>query len=78
LLHTLLDTMAAPNYWLMPFHARDFEPVTVPAVYSNWIWSFVLHWTFALEITICPTARLLFAYRWREAARKKLELGASL
>ncbi len=63
LLHMLLDTVAAPILWLMPFSDRSFEMVEIPAVYSNWIWSFVFHWTSALEITICAAALVLFLMR---------------
>jgi inner membrane protein len=70
MLHMVMDSIAAPIHWLMPFDARAVELVTVPAAYSNWIWSFVLHWTFALEIAICVTALVLFAYRRRATARK--------
>jgi inner membrane protein len=70
MLHMVLDSIAAPIHWLMPFDDRAVELVTVPAAYSNWIWSFVLHWTFALEIAICLAALLLFAYRVQARARK--------
>jgi inner membrane protein len=70
LLHMVLDSIAAPIHWLMPFDARAVELVTVPAAYSNWIWSFVLHWTFVLEFAICLMALALFANR-RRAERMK-------
>ncbi len=78
LMHMALDSIAAPIHWLMPFDDLAVELVTVPAAYSNWIWSFVLHWTFALEITICLSALLVFGYRWQARTRKKLEIAASL
>jgi inner membrane protein len=65
ILHMLLDTVAAPILWLMPFENQQFELVEIPAVYSNWIWSFVVHWTFALEITICVAAVALLVQRRR-------------
>jgi inner membrane protein len=67
LLHMVLDTIAAPILRLMPFDNRSVEMVEIPAVYTNWIWSFVFHWTFALEITICLTALALFLRRRRGA-----------
>jgi inner membrane protein len=63
LLHFFLDTVASPILWLMPFDNRQFELVQIPAVYSNWIWSFVFHWTFALEITICLAASAVYLLR---------------
>ena len=70
MLHMVLDSIAAPMHWLMPFDDHMIELVTIPAAYANWIWSFVLHWTFVLEIAICLSALLVFGYRWREGVRK--------
>ena len=56
MLHMVLDTVASPIMWLMPFDRHAFELVTVPATYGNWFVSFVLHWTFLLEILICAWA----------------------
>lgn len=67
LLHMVLDTVATPLLWLMPFSDRAFELVTVPAAFSHWIISFMLHWTFALEITICLAALAMFLRRRRRA-----------
>ena len=78
LLHMALDSVAAQIHWLMPFDDFAVELVVVPAAYSNWVWNFVLHWTFGLEITICLMALLLFVYRWRMRTRKKLEIAASM
>ena len=50
--HMILDTVASPIMWLMPFDRRALELVTVPAIYRNWVMSFMLHWTFALELLI--------------------------
>lgn len=60
LLHMLLDTIAAPVLWLAPFSQTKIELITIPAVYDNYIWSFILHWTFALEIIICIVAAVVF------------------
>lgn len=57
--HMVLDSIAAPMHWLMPFSDVAVELVTIPARYSHWVLSFVLHWTFALEITICAWAGFL-------------------
>lgn len=56
MLHMMLDTVASPIMWLMPFDREAFDLVTVPAAYGNWVLSFMLHWTFALEILICACA----------------------
>ncbi|WP_337267583.1 metal-dependent hydrolase [Oryzifoliimicrobium ureilyticus] len=60
LLHMVMDTVAAPLFWLAPFSSRAFQMVEVPANYSHWIISFMLHWTFLLELTICAVALAFF------------------
>ncbi|OHV88056.1 metal-dependent hydrolase [Mesorhizobium sp. ORS 3428] len=53
MLHMVLDTIASPIMWLAPFDRHPFELVAVPARYGSWVLSFILHWTFALELLIC-------------------------
>ena len=60
LLHMILDSVAAPVLWLAPFSNLKIEFVKIPAIYENYIWSFVLHWTFAFEILICSIAVVVF------------------
>ncbi|MDX8541920.1 metal-dependent hydrolase [Mesorhizobium abyssinicae] len=67
MLHMVLDTVASPISWLMPFDRHAFEFVAVPATYGNWVLSFVLHWTFGLELLICAWA--LWLVSARSAAR---------
>jgi inner membrane protein len=72
MLHMVLDSIAAPIHWLMPFSPQTFELVAVPATYQNWIWSFVLHWTFLLEIGIWGLASVVFL----RAKKTSLEKGS--
>jgi hypothetical protein len=65
ILHMVMDTVAAPLYWLAPFSFHEFELVRVTATHANWIISFLLHWTFLLEISICLSALALFLMRRR-------------
>ncbi len=67
LLHLLLDSIAGGILWLYPVSARSFQLVEVPAVYGWWVWNFVLHWSFALELVVCAAAGILFV-RSRVAA----------
>ena len=69
MVHMILDTLASPILWLMPFDRQAFELVTVPARYGNWVLSFVLHWTFACELLICGWALWLACARPQPAAR---------
>ena len=68
MLHLVLDSVAAEIYWLAPFSSWHLNLAAVPAVHSWWVWNFVLHWTFALEICLCLAALLLFIRSRRAAA----------
>lgn len=72
--HMILDSVTAPMHWLMPFDERAVELVPIPAAYPHWILSFVLHWTFALELAICALAGLVAAKDFKQ--RKLLERSA--
>lgn len=65
LLHMMLDSFAAEIYWLRPFSEFHLNAVKVPARFEWWVWNFILHWTFAVELAICATAILV--YRRRKA-----------
>ena len=69
MLHLVLDSVAAEIYWLAPFSFWQLNLAAVPAVHTWWVWNFVLHWTFALEISICLAALLLFIHGRRAASR---------
>jgi hypothetical protein len=64
-LHLLLDSIGGGIMWLYPWDNTLYEMVTVPASRSHWIWSFVFHWTFGLELAIWIAAALL----WHTARR---------
>jgi inner membrane protein len=59
-LHMTMDSFAAPIHWLAPFSMASFEMFHVPATHSNWIGSFITHWTFMVEIGICVAATWVF------------------
>lgn len=65
MLHVIMDTVAAPILWLAPFDWSRFELTTVPATYSNWVLSFMLHWTFGLKLAICAVALIIAIRRSR-------------
>ena len=56
LLHFALDSIVGDIGWLYPFVDYDFSLFTVPATHNFWVWSFVFHWTFLLEIAIVIAA----------------------
>lgn len=51
-MHLVLDTIAGGIMWAAPFSDHLFVLTTIPANYSHWIISFMLHWTFALEVAV--------------------------
>jgi len=59
MIHMVMDSIAAPMGWLRPFGEGQLELVRVPAAYGHWIISFMLHWTFALELAICGVALIM-------------------
>lgn len=66
-LHMVLDSIAAEIAWFAPFSDRRLELVTVPARYDGWVWNFILHWTFVLEVVICGAAAAVFVRRIKQA-----------
>lgn len=67
MLHMALDSVAAEIAWLAPFSDRTWGLVEVPARHDWWVWSFILHWTFALELTITACAGFV---AWRSLRRQ--------
>ena len=55
-LHLALDTVAGGIAWLYPYDIGRIALVAVPARFDWWIWNFVLHWSFVLEIAILAWA----------------------
>ena len=69
LLHMVLDSVAAPINWLAPFSDLTVELITIPAAHSNWVLSFLLHWTFLIEIGICLVAGF---YWWKSKSSRPI------
>jgi inner membrane protein len=65
LLHLILDTIAGGVLWAYPVSDTLFFLVTVPATQSHWILSFMVHWTFRLEIAVWLLAGILWVRRGR-------------
>ncbi|WP_137938362.1 metal-dependent hydrolase [Chitinivorax sp. B] len=76
-LHLLLDSIVGDIWWLYPLINQPFALFTVPATHANWIWSFVLHWSFALEIVVIVWAGWVW-YRQPMASRRHQQAVASL
>jgi len=56
LIHLILDTFTGGILWLYPISKQQFLFIDIPAVYNHWITSFVLHWSFAIELAIAAVA----------------------
>jgi inner membrane protein len=67
LLHLVLDSVAAEVRWLWPLSASEINLFHVAPRYDWWVWSFVLHWTFLVEIAITIAAIVVLGRRHRQA-----------
>ncbi len=56
ILHLMLDSIVGDIWWLAPFVNRSYALFTVSAVYKPWWLNFVVHWSFAFEITVSLVA----------------------
>ena len=72
MLHLVLDSIAAEIYWLAPFSDFHLNAVRVPARYDWWVWNFLLHWTFIIELAICLIAGLLLHNSLGKARKQRL------
>lgn len=66
-LHLLLDTVVGKMFWFYPFHAESFSLFEVPARHAWWVWNYILHWSFGLELLICAWALAVYS----QAIRKR-------
>ncbi len=68
-MHLFLDTIVGHIYWLYPLSYESFAFFEVPARYGWWVWNFVLHWSFALEIGLWLWASAVLALSGRRKRR---------
>lgn len=62
-LHLILDTLAGGILWAWPFSNYMTTFVIIPATQSNWVLSFLLHWTFLAELSIWIVAIVILLRR---------------
>ena len=60
LLHLILDTLVGKIQWLYPFADKAYYLFDVPAVHDFWLYNFIFHWTFLLELATIGWAIYLF------------------
>lgn len=70
MLHMCLDSIAAPLYWFYPLSDIAVELVTVPARFDWWVWNYLFHWSFLLEIVIILIALCIFIRKKISCLRK--------
>jgi hypothetical protein len=63
LLHLVLDSIGGGIMWGWPFDRTLHALVEVPAAHGHWVASFVLHWTFLLELCVIGVAGWLWLKR---------------
>ncbi|MDH5596812.1 MAG: metal-dependent hydrolase [Candidatus Peregrinibacteria bacterium] len=72
-LHLMLDTIVGKIEWLFPFSEKAIYLFDVPAVHSFWVYNFIFHWTFLLEIVVILWALNLFFEDKRSLALEKIQ-----
>lgn len=60
LLHLVLDSVAGGIFWLYPWSDVYVRLMDIPSRYSWWVFNYIFHWTFLLELCIISTATLVF------------------
>ena len=63
--HLVLDSIGGGIMWLAPLDGRLLSLTVVPATQDHWILSFLVHWTFLLELAIWGLALTLWLQRGR-------------
>jgi inner membrane protein len=63
ILHVVLDSLVGDVWWLAPFVDRPYALFTVPARFDPWWLSFILHWSFLVELAVCAWALVIYRRR---------------
>jgi inner membrane protein len=67
-IHLGLDTIVGKIRWFAPFSDRDFVMFEVPARHGWWVWNFVFHWTFLIELSLVSAAFVTIVTTGRDRA----------
>ena len=60
ILHLLLDSFTGGILWAYPFSDKMFVLIKIPPIYQSWYISFILHWSFLIELSIITWAMILW------------------
>ncbi len=66
LLHLALDSLVGQIAWAWPLTDHSAPFVIVPSTQDWWVMSFVLHWTFAIELVLLCLAMVIFCLSHRK------------
>jgi inner membrane protein len=66
--HLVLDTVVGKIQWLSPFNNTSYYLFEVPVQYNFWVWNFIFHWSFRLEIIII----VITIYVWFKSYKSKI------
>lgn len=58
--HLILDTYTGGTAWLYPLNTEIYKLIKISANYASWVVSFMLHWSFLLELVIVLWAAIVF------------------
>lgn len=61
-LHLFLDTLVSPMFWYLPFSSQGLQLLDYQLVplFDAWIWNYMIHPIFTLEIVICALANIVW------------------
>lgn len=76
LIHLCLDSIVGDIWWFAPLLDRPFAFFTVPALYKPWWLNFLLHWSFALELTLLALSIWLWQHHPPRHSIQLLNKGA--
>lgn len=63
MLHIVLDSVVGDIWWFAPLLDEPYSMFTVPARFHPWWLSFILHWSFVMELVILGWAAVLYRNR---------------
>ena len=75
LAHLLLDSVAGGIFWFYPLSEDYVRWFHIPSRFDWWVWNYIFHWTFLLEISIIASALLVFYFDNRR--EKRLQDGSA-
>ena len=57
--HMVMDSYVGYIRWFYPIFYYKVQLIDIPATHDWWVWNFVLHWSFLLELCIVALALIV-------------------